>query len=297
MSWHRAAYVQSLQSLSAATRRAYLTDLDDFVRWCERGVAIDPGAIDRLLLRRYLAALTTRGYQRSTIARKAAALRRYFSFLTRRGVISTDPSRQLTAPSGAARLPQILGARELSGLFAPEEDPRRAEVSATDLARELRDDALLELLYGAGLRVSELCGLNISSVEWEQSMVRVWGKGSKERRVPIGEPALTALDHYLESARAHFLATESPEEALFFNQRGARIGPRDVRRILDRRAISPTHPHALRHTYATHLLDGGADLRVVQELLGHASLTTTQIYTHVSRERLVGVYRSAHPRA
>jgi site-specific recombinase XerD len=157
-----------------------------------------------------------------------------------------------------------------------------------------RDLAVLELLYAAGLRVSELCGLDRGDVDLRGRTVTVLGKGGKQRRVPVHDAAIAALRAWFEDGRD---AMEGPPEAAFVNRRGARLGPRDVRRILDRRSPSPTHPHALRHTYATHLLDGGADLRVVQELLGHASLATTQVYTHVSKERLRAVYGETHPRA
>jgi len=158
--------------------------------------------------------------------------------------------------------------------------------------RRLRDDAIVEVLYGSGLRVSELCGLNPKSLDLNAGTVRVWGKGDKERIVPLSGPAVVALQRFLDSNSA-----TKRGDVLFRNQRGNQLTPRDVRRILDRRAAAPTHPHALRHTFATHLLDGGADLRTVQELLGHADLSTTQIYTHVSKERLQRVHRSSHPRA
>jgi len=258
-----------------------------------------------MMLRRYLAYLASRSYERRSIARKAASLRRYFAFALRRGLIDSDPSRRLLAPQGESRLPKILNAQELQELLDPEPAPPglrdgpqgAARSKGRDLAIRLRDDALLELLYGSGLRVAELCGLDIGAVELDASMVLVLGKGSKERRVPISDPAKQAVGEYLRTARVQFLSERSPGHAMFLNLRGNRLSPRDVRRILDRRSPSPTHPHALRHSYATHLLDGGADLRIVQELLGHSSLKTTQIYTHVSKERLVGVYREAHPRA
>jgi site-specific recombinase XerD len=161
----------------------------------------------------------------------------------------------------------------------------------------LRDDAVLELLYGSGLRVSELCGLSLADLDLRDGWVTVWGKGSKQRRAPISESATHAVQRWARDGRPHFVRPESPSDALFLNSKGLRLGPRDVRRILDRRSPSPTHPHALRHSFATHLLDGGADLRVVQELLGHASVRTTQIYTHVSKERLLAVYDTTHPRA
>ena len=165
-------------------------------------------------------------------------------------------------------------------------------------AVRLRDDAALELLYGSGLRVSELCGLSVGDVDTRDRWATVWGKGSKQRRVPISESAASAVQRWLaDGPPGTWRAAESPADALFLNSRGQRLGPRDVRRILDRRSPSPTHPHALRHSFATHMLDGGADLRVVQELLGHASVRTTQVYTHVSKERLLAVYDLSHPRA
>jgi site-specific recombinase XerD len=170
-------------------------------------------------------------------------------------------------------------------------------VAADDPCVRARDDAVVELLYGSGLRVAELCGLHPNDVDLARGLVRVLGKGSKTRQVPLSQPAVEAVRAYLAGGRTWFEVDRSPADALFLNRRGNPLGPRDVRRILDRRAASPTHPHALRHTFATHLLDGGADLRVVQELLGHASLQTTQVYTHVSKERLLRVYEDTHPRA
>jgi site-specific recombinase XerD len=172
--------------------------------------------------------------------------------------------------------------------------PRAAGVS--DAVR-LRDDAVLELLYGSGLRVSELTGLDLGDVDLASGIVVVWGKGSKQRRVPMHAACVSALRAWLEEGRDALIRPSSPAEAIFLNARGNRLGPRDVRRILDRRSRIPTHPHALRHSFATHLLDGGADLRVVQELLGHTSLETTQVYTHVSKDHLVKVYEKTHPRA
>jgi site-specific recombinase XerD len=162
---------------------------------------------------------------------------------------------------------------------------------------ELRDRAVVELLYGSGLRVGELCGLRPADVDRPRGLVLVWGKGSKQRQLPMSEPSVEAVSAWLDRGRAALVGAETPADALFLNARGRRLTPRDVRRILDRRAASPTHPHALRHTYATHLLDGGADLRAVQELLGHENLSTTQLYTHVSKERLRTVYDTTHPRA
>ena len=282
--WDLRGFDAWLSGRVAATRKAYTSDLTAFAAWMGRSDVEDPAGVERLHLRRYLASLGTRKLARATVARKAAALRCYFSWLVRQGRIGPDPARSLRAPSGGGRLPRVLSNGEVATLLdAPAESPL-----------ERRDHAVLELLYAAGLRVSELCGLDRGDVDLRARTVTVLGKGSKQRRLPIHEEAADALRGWLDHGRA---AMAGPPEAVFVNQRGARLGPRDVRRILDRRAASPTHPHALRHTYATHLLDGGADLRVVQELLGHSSLATTQIYTHVSKERLRSVYEETHPRA
>jgi len=299
--WELEAFSKSLSSVAPATGRAYMSDVLAFCEWAERASVTGPEGVDRMMLRRYLAYLASRAYERRSIARKAASLRRYFAFALRRALVASDPSRRLLAPQGDSRLPKILNFRELGELLDPELSNESAtagvELEGRNLVVRLRDDAVLELLYGSGLRVSELCGLDIGDVELDVSMVLVLGKGSKERRVPISVPCKDAIGQYLRGAREHLVVKRSPQHALFLNLRGNRLSPRDVRRILDRRSPSPTHPHALRHSYATHLLDGGADLRVVQELLGHSSLKTTQIYTHISKERLVGVYRETHPRA
>jgi integrase/recombinase XerC len=282
--WDLPGFAAWLSGRAPATRKAYTSDLVAFAEWMGRSDIDGPGGVERLHLRRYLASLGTRKLARATIARKAAALRCYFSWQFRQGRIDSDPARSLRAPSGGGRLPRVLSHGEVSTLLdAPAETPL-----------EQRDHAVLELLYAAGLRVSELCGLDRGDVDLRGRTVTVLGKGSKQRRLPIHDGAVTALRRWLEHGRP---AMAGPPEAVFVNQRANRLGPRDVRRLLDRRAASPTHPHALRHTYATHLLDGGADLRVVQELLGHSSLATTQVYTHVSKERLRSVYEGTHPRA
>ncbi len=293
MSWDLDEFISALGSTSDETRRAYRSDVTGFVEWATRGGIEAPGSVDRLLLRRYLAFLQTRGYERRSIARKASALRRYFAFAARRGLAAVDPSRRLSVPAGPAKLPRVLADSELHELLEPAEPGGDAPASA----RDLRDDAVLELLYGSGLRVTECCGLDVGDVALDEGMVTVWGKGKKQRRVPMSDASIDTVGTYVDRARPAFIRAATPVGAMFMNQRGARLGPRDVRRILDRRSPVPTHPHALRHTYATNLLDGGADLRVVQELLGHESLKTTQIYTHVSKERLLAVYRSTHPRA
>ena len=218
-------------------------------------------------------------------------LRRYFDWARRAGMVELDPTAGLSAPRGAATLPRVLTGSELEGLVdggvrIDRDDPT-----------ELRDRAVVELLYGSGLRVSELCGLTRDDLRGDPGTISVWGKGSKQRVVPVSDAAQEALAAWMRSGRSHFVTAETPDDVVFLNARGRGLGPRDVRRLLDRRGTTPTHPHALRHTFATHLLDGGADLRSVQELLGHADLATTQIYTRVSRERLREVHRSTHPRA
>jgi integrase/recombinase XerC len=280
--WDLDGFRRSLTSASAATVDAYCRDLADFVEWAERASLVGPAEIDRKLLRRYLAYLGTRRYARRTIARKASSLRRYFGWLVRSGALAVDPSAGLSAPSGEGRLPRVLKAEELRSLL--DDPPARIDDDPPEV--RVRDDAVLELLYGSGIRVSELCGLRPADVDLERATITVWGKGSKQRQVPITPAAVSALR-----------SVAFVDDCVFVNARGKRLTPRDVRRIVDRRSSAPTHPHALRHTFATHLLDGGADLRAVQELLGHADLSTTQHYTHVSKERLRAVYEATHPRA
>ncbi len=288
MGWDQRGFLRSLSSLSANTVAAYGSDLAEFVTWAERSRLDGPGAVDHLILRRYLAYLATRRLARRSIARKAAALRRYFAWLCRTGVIPSDPSRRLSAPRGDGRLPHVLKTEELDALLAG---------GRSDEPVDLRDLAVVELLYGSGLRVGELCGLRPADVDLVRAQVLVWGKGAKQRLLPMSEASVRAVEAWQGRGRVALVTDDSPADALFLNRRGRRLTPRDVRRVLDRRAMAPTHPHALRHTFATHLLDGGADLRAVQELLGHEDLATTQLYTHVSKERLRTVYEATHPRA
>jgi len=297
VAWRLDTFAESLTRASPNTVAAYRGDLEGFVAWAGRAGIEDPAAVDRIALRRYLAYLGTRGFEPRSIARKASSLRRYFAWLRHAGVIETDPARSLRAPAGKGRLPHVLNASELEVLL---DDPP-ARVTDDPPEVRLRDDALLEVLYGCGLRVGELCRLDLPDVALRTRTLTVWGKGGKQRQVPLGEPAAEALDGWLAGGRPVMLAEATPpagdEAALFYNRRHRRLTPRDVRRVLDRRAAAPTHPHALRHSYATHLLDGGADLRAVQELLGHADVATTQLYTHVSKQRLKQVYGETHPRA
>lgn len=298
MTWLIEEFAASLTDAAPATVAAYHGDVCAFATWAERGSWTGPERVSRLVLRRYLAYLATRGYARATIARKAAALRRYFDWLRRQGAVVVDPALRLSAPAGGGRLPRMLSPRQLDQLLDGEGPPvaGAAEAGTAIDAVGLRDHAVLELLYASGLRVSELCGMDIEDLDLVGGTVTVWGKGSKQRRVPMHDRCGAALASWLRDGRPALLGPGSPARAVFFNLRGGRLGPRDVRRILDRRSGSPTHPHALRHSFATHLLDGGADLRVVQELLGHASLRTTQVYTHVSKERLLTVHARTHPR-
>jgi site-specific recombinase XerD len=300
-SWKLKEFIHAVP-LASSTLAVYQRDLEAFVSWADRFGVSSPDAVTRVTLRRYLATLTTKAMAPRTIARKAAAIRRYFAWMTLHGLIATDPSAGISSPRGPAKLPRILTADELQQLI---DEPSAAALAQPAIAA--RDAAVLELLYGSGLRVSELCGLNLDSLELDRRRLTVWGKGSKQRVVPISEPAAQALSVWIGSQREAFLLKFLKEstgqsqaefsQAMFHNRRLVRLNPRDVRRILDARSPIPTHPHALRHTFATHLLDGGADLRVVQELLGHSDLATTQIYTHVSRERLRTVFESSHPRA
>lgn len=287
--WRVDAFVASLTSSSDNTVAAYRADIAAFVDWAQRLGLEAPIAVDRLVLRRYVASLTTRQFARRSVARKVAAIRRYFDWLRRSAILAADPAATLRAPAGEGRLPRVLSHADIETLLdgaTPDDEP---------VWRRHRDDAVLELLYGSGVRVSELCGLDVDALELASAAVTVWGKGAKQRRVPLSSPAVDALTTWL-AVRGEVVPADQGA-ALFANERGHRITPRDVRRIVDRRSPVPTHPHALRHSFATHLLDGGADLRAVQDLLGHSDVATTQRYTHVSKERLRTVYSETHPRA
>ncbi len=293
MSWSVEPFTLSLTRASSHTRRAYEHDVREFVTWAERGGCPSPSGLDHRVLRRYLAYLTTRGLARATISRKAASVRAYARFLRRQGVIANDPGRFLRAPKGGSRLPRVPRSDEANAMLDA--------VSPADAATAFtkRDLAVLELLYGAGLRISECCGLSEGDVDLRRATVTVLGKGSKIRRLPLGESAVEAVRDYVREGRPALVRPESPDR-LFLNRLGRVLTPRDARRILDRNPLPDgrvLHPHSLRHAYATHLLEGGADLRAVQELLGHADLSTTQVYTHVTRDRLRSVYEHTHPRA
>ncbi|CAB4660247.1 unannotated protein [freshwater metagenome] len=309
MPWEIDAYVASLTSKSENTHDAYASDVAQFIEWAERGGAPNPEDLDHKALRRYLAYLDTRGFARRSIARKAAAVRSYLRYLKRQGTIATDPGRSLRTPKGAARLPRVPRSSEATALLdaasaetldLAEEWETKSIGSAEDVAIARRDLAVLEVLYSTGVRVSECCGLKVSDLDLARGYITVLGKGSKIRRVPIGEPASDALTGWLLAGRPLLAKPETEPEVVFINRRGRPMGPRDARRVLEAHPLPDgrsLHPHALRHAYATHLLEGGADLRVVQELLGHSDLATTQTYTHLTRERLRAVYEETHPRA
>jgi integrase/recombinase XerC len=294
LEWCVEEWGTSLTGLSGATIGAYRSDVVRLAGWVQRAGIEAPDGVTRVVLRRYLAYLQTRRYARRSIARAISALRRYFHWAQRKGLVTEDPTLRLSAQGApGGRLPRVLSHRELDVLL---DNPPARSAGDSDEIRS-RDDAVLELLYGSGLRVSELCGVDLGDVDLARRVVTVWGKGSKQRQVPLSEPTADAMSEWISVQRVKMIGPQTPPLAMFVNRAGRRLGPRDVRRLLDRRAADPTHPHALRHTFATHLLDGGADLRVVQELLGHASRATTQRYTHVSKERLRSVHSTSHPRA
>ncbi|MEI7906804.1 MAG: tyrosine recombinase XerC [Bacteroidota bacterium] len=282
-------YLETERNVSPHTLNAYRSDLAQMLSFVQRekGAAASALDVDHLLLRRYLSELSKLS-KKSSIGRKLAAIRSFFRFLLRRGTISKNPAELVATPKKEQRLPFHLDIDQTTSLMeAPDEEHKHA----------LRDRAILELLYSSGLRVSELTGLNISEIDLSGGMVRVMGKGGKERIVPVGSRAVEALQAYL--AQRDDAGTKA---ALFLNTRGGRINRRSVARIVDAHvlriaAFKRISPHTLRHTFATHMLEGGADLRAIQELLGHASLSTTQKYTHVSIDRLMEVYDKAHPKA
>lgn len=292
-------YLASGRGLSRHTVRAYTGDIWSLVRYLYACGIEDVAVIEISVLRAWLAAHHVSGRSRATIARRAAAARTFTAFCTQRGLLGTDPGPMLGTPKARRALPEVLTADQMRAVL----DRRSVGATELDLAVDLRDSAICELLYATAVRVSELCGLDIDDIDVERRTARVLGKGAKERVVPMGVPALAALRRWQDTGR-RVLAVQSSEAgaALFLGVRGRRIDPRTVRRIVHERVAAvesapDTGPHGLRHTAATHLLEGGADLRSVQEMLGHASLATTQIYTHVSIDRLVSAYRQAHPRA
>jgi len=285
-------YLEAERNASPYTVRNYTTDLLDFFQFLRSKEISSLREVDRHTLRDYLSELMEKGFVKASIARKLSAIRSFYRYLLREEIISTSPVATTSSPKLDKRLPSFLSIEEINRLL-----------EAPDLStpQGLRDRALLELLYASGLRVSELVNLNLEQVNLDTNEIRVWGKGSKERMVLMGEPAAKALIAYLSRGRPELLGKKS-SSALLLNRYGKRLIERRVQRILEKYANiinigKRVYPHMLRHTFATHLLDGGADLRVVQELLGHASLSSTQIYTHVSKSQAKKVYLSAHPMA
>lgn len=289
-----ATHLAEVRRLSPATVRAYSADLRDLA---DAVGDADLGDVDLDALRDWLWSATRRGDARSTLARRTASARGFFAWALDAGLVHADPSLRLVAPKRGRTLPKVAAAPALDAVL----DAASARAAGGD-AIALRDAAILEILYASALRVAELCGADVDDLDLDRRVVRVMGKGAKERVVPYGEPAARALDAYLARARPALVARGDGTAALFLGVRGGRLGTRGAYGVVSR-AVAPAvgaetiGPHALRHSAATHLLDGGADLRTVQEMLGHASLGTTQIYTHVSAERLAAAYRLAHPRA
>ena len=291
-------HLHRVRRLSDHTVRAYLSDLADLA-----AASGDPelAEVDIEVLREWIWRASERGDARSTLARRTASIRGFFAWALEQRMLDADPALRLASPKRARTLPQVATVDAVRDML----DGLRQAASSGD-ALLMRDHAVLELLYASGIRVSELCGLDVGDVDRERRTALVTGKGDRDRVVPIGGPALAALETYLVRARP-VLVARRPEsapraDAVFLGARGARLGSRTVYEIVSARlgpvlGTDRVGPHALRHSAATHLLDGGADLRAVQEILGHASLGTTQIYTHVSGERLAAAYRQAHPRA
>ena len=286
-------HLRDAEGVSGHTVSGYTRDARQLAGFCAGFGIDDPQEVEPLVLRRYLAALGAERYARASIARKAVSVRRFFDFMERRGVIDCDPAAQLGTPKVGNRLPKALRVDQVFALI-------EAVNPGTPVG--LRDRALLEMLYASGARVSEAVGLNLDALDLGSARARLFGKGNKERMVPLGEPVCLALERWLNDGRPRLLPPGIPAvDAVFINARGGRLGDRDARSMVTRAAqaaaLGHVTPHTLRHSYATHLLEGGADLRSVQELLGHASLGTTQIYTHISREHLWRSYENAHPRA
>lgn len=292
--WRVSDFEQSLTASSANTRAAYRRDVELFIEWCnDIGEVSAATQVTKNVVRDYLAFLHDRGATSRTVARKIAALRRFFVWSIRKGWATVDPTQGVHTPKTKGRLPRPLDEATVVTLLTTEDED-------APQWRRLRDRAVLEILYGSGLRVSEVCSLNMASCESSGHTLRVMGKGSKERLVPLSAPAQDAIQQWLTVRRE--VVGDASGDSLFLSSRGKPIARRDVARLLDeacaRAGIAGgTHPHALRHSFATHLMDNGADTRSIQELLGHSDAATTQRYTHVSKERLRLAYSETHPRA
>jgi integrase/recombinase XerC len=291
--------VSAEKDFSPNTCRAYRNDLEQFLAYLgesgngllKGGEEVKVSDVDDMVIRSYLGFLHGKN-QKTTIARKLSALRSFFRFLVRRGAISTNPAESVLTPKRGRPIPKYLPVDEMFRLL---EGVKGTSVLA------VRNRAILETLYSTGVRVAEMAGMDVGDVDFDKGFVRVLGKGKKERLAPVGEKALACIHAYLDKRGKAAGSGIAGDEPLLLNNRGGRLSTRSIARLLEKVVrqlglLSPISPHGLRHTFATHMLDAGADLRVVQELLGHASLTTTQRYTHVSVDRLMEVYDKAHPR-
>jgi len=284
-------YLQAEGKLSPFTRRNYATDLQDFFTFLQLK-ELNIQNIDKEGIRDYLAWLSSKGLARASISRRLSALRSLYRYLVKEKLLWHNPLALVSTPKAERRLPSFLSSEEV-----------RALLQAPDISTPMgiRDKAILEFLYASGLRVSEVVSLDLPNINLQYREVRVWGKGGKERVVFLGKPAAEAVESYILKVRPNLLG-DKRNEALFLNRYGKRLSQRMLQRLIKEYAIKAglnkkVHPHLLRHTFATHLLDGGADLRVVQELLGHTSLASTQVYTHISRGQAQRIYLKAHPRA
>jgi integrase/recombinase XerC len=291
-------HIEAERGLSRHTVRAYLGDVGALLGHAAAAGVTAPDGLDIGVLRSWLAQQHSAGNSRATLARRAAAARTFTAFAHARGLTGADPGPLLGTPRTVRKLPEVLSRDQVTAVLDAPGQPGEA---AHDRALALRNAAIMELLYATGIRVGELCGLDLGDLDEERRTVRVLGKGSRERTVPAGIPAVRSVSAWAREGRPVF-ARPGSGFALFLGARGGRLDPRAARRVVhDSIAAAPgtpdSGPHGLRHAAATHLLEGGADLRSVQEILGHASLTSTQIYTHVSAERLRAAYRQAHPRA
>jgi tyrosine recombinase XerC len=293
-------YLKVERNASSHTITSYGNDLSQFLAFCSRHFdtgesEVSLSSIERLTIRLWLGELSEEGLSKSSIARKVAAVRSFFKYCLKRGLVEQNPAHLLIVPKKEKALPKTA---------TPEDLNRMMELASGDNARSAQDRAILELFYGTGIRLSELVGLNLNDIDLELKQIKVLGKGSRQRIVPIGSQALTALKKHL-SVRVHLYGKRTDDDAqkaVFLAAGGQRLYARAVQRLVENyltrtSEVTQKSPHVLRHSFATHLLDRGADIRVIKELLGHASLAATQVYTHTSVERLKNVYENAHPRA
>ncbi|MDH5611555.1 MAG: tyrosine recombinase XerC [Gammaproteobacteria bacterium] len=282
-------YLESERKYSRHTLSAYQRDIQAFSQFCTENDQIDWADIDEALVRRFVASQHRKGLSGRSLQRRLSAVRTLFNYLCRHYGLANNPADGVPAPKSARRLPETLGVDQLNNLLAmPGDDPLTH-----------RDHAIMELLYGCGLRLSELTGLNLTNIDWRQQILTVSGKGNKQRRIPFGKKAADALKIWMKDRS---LLLKQEEEALFLSKDGQRISNRSVQQRLKKWAFkqglnSNAYPHMLRHSFASHILESSSDLRAVQELLGHANLSTTQIYTHLDFQHLAGVYDKAHPRS